>query len=520
MESKQSGRPVFEPSRRFYWAFFALCVLALSASFSSTSLSIAVTTIAQEFDLAEPEAFWLGSSAALASTVLQPCSAALSDVLGRKGALTLTATSLGAGSLIAAVAPSYAVLILGRSLQGIGSGGISAITDIIITDIVPLRFRGQWFAYISVPWAIGTAVGPILSGVLTNHGLWRWICAINVITCAAAIPLCVWALPPLPRKQDWMARLRSVDYMGFFILCGSLIAILVPIMQATVVYPWRDVRTLLPLMLGIAGLFVFLFFEWRIAKCPLVPLNRFQNRTCILVFLCTALHGLILWCLMYYLPVYYEAVKDFTALKSGLAVLPETLTIVPASMAIGTLVGWTGRYRWAIWSGWALSTAGLGLLYLLDESTSTVGWIFINMPAGFGIGILFGAMGFAIQAAVDAESVPVAVTLYSFWRAFGATLGISIGSSIFASEIPQAPSLAGRAEPGATASTIYARSALGFLSMNKGARVYALRKIWIFCTAICGLAMLASFGIQSFSLDQPLLKLKEEEINESEETIV
>jgi hypothetical protein len=187
-----------------------------------------------------------------------------------------------------------------------------------------------------------------------------------------------------------------------------------------VVYPWKDVRTLLPLVLGVVGICVFLIFEQWFAKFPLVPLTRFRNRSCLLTFFCTTFHGLVVWCLMYYLPVYYESVKGFGFLKSGLAVLPETLTLVPASIIIGFLVSWTGRYRWAIWLGWALSATGLGLLYLLDESTPTAKWICLNLSAGFGMGILFGAMGFAIQASVDAETVSLAVTLYSFWRAFGA----------------------------------------------------------------------------------------------------
>jgi MFS family permease len=129
-------------------------------------------TIAQRFHLSTPQTFWLGTSTALTSTVFQPCCACLSDVLGRKGALTFSAGALAAGSLIGAVAPNYATLIAGRSLQGIGVGGISAITDIIVTDIVPLRFRGKWFAFISVPWAIGTTIGPIIAGLLTKDGSW------------------------------------------------------------------------------------------------------------------------------------------------------------------------------------------------------------------------------------------------------------------------------------------------------------------------------------------------------------
>jgi MFS family permease len=114
----------------------------------------------------------MGTSTALTSTVFQPCCASISDVLGRRYALTLSAAFLAFGSCLAAVSPNYASIIAARSLQGIGAGGISAITDVIVTDIVPLRSRGKYFAFISVPWAIGTAIGPIISGVLAKDNLW------------------------------------------------------------------------------------------------------------------------------------------------------------------------------------------------------------------------------------------------------------------------------------------------------------------------------------------------------------
>jgi hypothetical protein len=149
---------------------------------------------------------------------------------------------------------------------------------------------------------------------------------------------------------------------------------------------------------------------------------------------------------------------------------------------------------------------------------STAAWICINLPAGVGMGMLFGALGFPIQACVDAESVPLAVSLFSFWRAFGAvsdigtqalgrvtcwhfdqTLGISIGSSIFASESKKVPSLQSRG-------ILETRGGLGFPTMSMDSRLLALRKIWIFCAAVCGVGLIASFGIQGLSLDRPLEK--------------
>ena len=93
-------------------------------------------------------------------------------MLGQKSALSVCATALATGCLIASLAESFSVLLTGRCLQGIGMGGVTAVTDIIVTSMVPLRFRGQWFAFISVPWAVGTVAGPIFGGAITKKVSW------------------------------------------------------------------------------------------------------------------------------------------------------------------------------------------------------------------------------------------------------------------------------------------------------------------------------------------------------------
>jgi MFS family permease len=103
---------------------------------------------------------------------VQPGCACFADIAGRRSALTYSAAMLALGGLLAAVAQNYATIITGRSLQGIGVGGIYAITEIIVTDLVPLRLRGIWLGFLSISSAIGTCSGPILSGVLTKTASW------------------------------------------------------------------------------------------------------------------------------------------------------------------------------------------------------------------------------------------------------------------------------------------------------------------------------------------------------------
>jgi hypothetical protein len=82
-------------------------------------------------------------------------------------------------------------------------------------------------------------------------------------------------------------------------------------------------------------------------------------------------------------------VSDLTDISTGVALFPATFTVAPASVAVGIIVTMTGRYRWSLWSGWVLTVAGMGLLYLLDPNISIPAWIFISLVSGLGLGLLF-----------------------------------------------------------------------------------------------------------------------------------
>jgi MFS family permease len=79
------------------------------------------------------------------------------------------------GALIASGANNFTLLLVGRSIQGIGGGGLTALTYVIITDMVTLRDRGKWFSVISLQWAIGSVTGPVIGGAFTEKSTWRWI---------------------------------------------------------------------------------------------------------------------------------------------------------------------------------------------------------------------------------------------------------------------------------------------------------------------------------------------------------
>jgi len=154
-----NGALPFNPDRRFYLAFVALAVLTLMVALDGTSLSVALPVVAQKLHGSALEAFWSGTSFLLASTVFQPSIAQFSHIFGRIQVVMVSITFFCVGVLIAAVAKDFTLLLVGRTIQGVGGGGIIAMTEILVTDLVPLRFRGQWAGVIGGMWAIGSVSG-------------------------------------------------------------------------------------------------------------------------------------------------------------------------------------------------------------------------------------------------------------------------------------------------------------------------------------------------------------------------
>lgn len=362
----------------------------------------------------------------------QPILCLASEIFGRRNVLLLAVILFTVGAILAAVSHGFTVLLLGRCIQGLGGGGILTLTEIIFADLIPLRERGKWFGVKFGASSLGTVTGPLLGGGFTqSQASWRWIFWFNLPFCGIALLLIPIFLridrPPVLLRD----RLAKVDYCGAVLFVASLTSFLIPITWGGVMYSWDAWQTLVPLMLGVAGLGLFAVHEALVVDEPLIPLALFRNRTLQMSYLGIFLHGLVLWSLVYYLPLYYEGVLGYRPVISGIAVFPECLTVAPISVVTGLLISKSGNYRWALWMGWPITALGLGVLCLLNSHTSIPRWVFINLPAGLGCGMLFPAVQLAVQAAADPATLTIAATMTAFFRVLGQAVGVAVGGVIF-----------------------------------------------------------------------------------------
>jgi MFS family permease len=175
------------------------------------------------------EALWAGTSFLLTSTVFQPSWASFSHIIGRKPVLLAALVLFTIGAIIASVANNFVVLLVGRSVQGVGGGGLVALTYVIITDIVTLRERGKWFSLISLHWAIGSVTGPVIGGAFAENTNWRWIFWLNIPFCIIAFVAITVCLRLTSKVGSIFERLKMYDWFGSFLFISSLTGFLIPL---------------------------------------------------------------------------------------------------------------------------------------------------------------------------------------------------------------------------------------------------------------------------------------------------
>lgn len=445
----------------------------------------------------------------------QPNFVAFSRNWGRRPLLLLAVTLFTVGSIVCAVSRNFAMMLAGRSVQGTGAAGILALTHILVTDMIPLRERGKYYAFINIVWAAGAVAGPLVGGALASVNAWRWIFYLNLPIVAIAFVGIVAFLKLENTPRTLEEKLLEVDYIGSVIFLPSITSFLVGITWGGVQYAWDSWRTLTPILVGLAGLVLFGIWEARFARLPMLPLDIFGNRDTNIAYLVVFIHGMILWSGIYYMPLFFEGAKDRSPVMAGVLALPMSLTVVPCSLAVGIVAAKTGHYRWALRVGWVLTTCAIGLFNLLNPTMTYLKVVFLLLFGGVGLGLIFPGISLAVQASVDQKNVAIAAAMTSFFRCFGQTIGVAIGGVIFqnrmAANLNRHPELASSA-------TAYSQDAVGLIQQinmmpasdpRKHVLADALSKsigiIWAVMCGLAGLALISTIFLKRYSLDQALV---------------
>ncbi|KAI1661699.1 major facilitator superfamily domain-containing protein [Daldinia decipiens] len=431
-EAQESSPPVFKPSFRVYAIIAGLGITNLLAALENTVVSIAAPVLLTDLKLGD-NFIWVINAFFLSSTATQPLFGQFCNVFGRRYVMLTVVAIFMLGSGICGGAMTGGMLIAGRAVQGVGSGGIIMVSSIIISDLVPLRQRGYFSAILMSIFGIGSALGPFIGGAIVSSTTWRWIFYMNLpIGSAAFAVLFVFLRVSYNKEMSFWQKLKRIDLVGNCILVASTVSVLYALSYAGTRYLWQSWHTLVPLLVGFLGLFIFTLFQaFGLSAEPLMPPRFFRTPTSVILAINTFLYsGLLYWCI-FFLPVFFQGVLLYSPRRSGVAMLPISLLGVPGSILGAIALARWGRYKPIHIVAFAIQTLGLGLFTLQREETTIAQWAIFQCIVSFGGGMVFTTMLPAFQAFIHERDLAACTATWYFIRLFGHVWGVAIPAAIF-----------------------------------------------------------------------------------------
>ncbi|KAI7885783.1 MFS general substrate transporter [Lichtheimia hyalospora FSU 10163] len=479
--------------------FFGLQLALFMAALDITILSTSLPRIASEFQ-AMTLSVWVASAYLLTQTAFQPLLAKLSDIFGRKPILVLSTVLFVLASVFCGTAQSMIWLIVSRAFQGIGASGVM----IIIADLVPLEKRGNYQAMVNLVYTSSSICGPLMGGSFTDYVSWRWNFFINIPIGAAAIAIVIFFLHLPIEKQDIKTRIKRIDFAGCALVLASAILVLLAIDFGGQIRTWGLVAVILPLV--VAGVLVALlvFVEIKVAVEPVLPPRLFKNRSVVAILLCTFFVSMCFQSMIFHMAIYFQVVRDDTATMSGLRMLSMQFTLSIFTISAGRFIAVTGKYKFLLYVGSALVATGIGLLSLLDISTSW-GQIYGTLAiGGAGFGLMFIATNISAQASVEKRDIAVMVGLNSFMRLVGSTLGLAIASALFNSGLenglPLAVPINYVNDILDSPEAIHGSLPVEYIQAVKQVYADSLKNIWHVTSGLGGLAFIVSWFTKQHSI--------------------
>ncbi|PXA98743.1 EmrB/QacA family drug resistance transporter [Nostoc sp. 3335mG] len=473
----------------------AVAVVLLLASLGQTIVSTALPTIVGQLGGLD-HLTWVVIAYLLSSTVVAPIYGKLGDLFGRKIVLQVAIVIFLIGAVLSALATSMTFLILARTIQGLGGGGLMVVAMTVVADIIPPRQRGKVQGLFGAVFGVATVVGPLLGGFIVEHISWQWIFLINLPLGILALVVIAAALKPRGERVK-----HSIDYMGFVLLSAGLTAFVLATSLGGNTFAWMSVETIGLVIFAIAALGGFIWVESRAAE-PVLPLSLFRNNTFAVSSAVGFLVGMAMFGSITFLPMYLQLAKGVSPTDSALQLIPMMVGLIGASMLSGFAMTRTGRYK--ILPQMSTFVLVIGLLLLATMQLDTPSWQIATYMflVGAGIGPVNSVSVTATQNAVPREIVGAATAGNTLFRQIGGSIGVSVFGAIFSSGLS---SRLGDVIPEGSGTGSFSANAVAALPENVRAIVleaFASALHPVFFTA-AGAAVIA-FGLTFLLEERPL----------------
>ncbi|CAB4814745.1 MAG: MFS transporter [Actinobacteria bacterium] len=371
---------------------------------------------------------WIFVSYQLTQAVSTNLWGKFSDLLGRKKLYQLSLAVFMVGSLTCGIATSMHMLIVGRAIQGIGSGGLFTLSMVIVGDVLSPRERGRYVGYMAGTYGMATVLGPLVGGTIVDNTSWRWIFFMMMPFGVAAM-----VLAQINLNLPFHRRERSIDYAGAITMIVWVTSFVL-FAEFGGREGFTSLKMLALLALGVVALLAFVRAEQQASE-PILPIRLFRERTFSLTVASQFTNGVFTMTVGIMLPLFLQIVGGVDATRSGVLTTPMVLGMLAASIYTGAMMTRTGRYRIYPIVGSGLMCASVGLLTTIGTGTPNLLAALYMFIAGAGSNGTSQVLTVAVQNRVHHDDLGIATSATAFFRSLGQVTGSAIYSALLVSRL-------------------------------------------------------------------------------------
>ncbi|MFL2001240.1 MDR family MFS transporter [Microbacterium sp. A1-JK] len=415
-----ASEPATAP-RRVLPALIGLLLGMFVSMLASTVVSTSLPVIVHDLNGDQAAFTWVITSTLLTTAISTPIWGKLADLFNRKLLIQIAIAIFVLATAAAGFSQNTEMLIAFRAVQGLGAGGLAALSQVIMADIISPRERGRYMGLFGAVMAVATVGGPLLGGVITDSFGWRF----NFFV---ALPFAVAALFIQQRTLHLPARPKravKIDYFGIVLLATAVSLILIWVTNAGKDYDWWSTETVLMVGGAIVSAVLFVIVELRVSE-PLVPLTLFRNRTFTLATIASIATGLAMFGTAVFLSQYMQMARGATPTEAGVMTIPMIAGLLLASVIVGSLISRYGHWKPYLIAGGVLLIAGSSLLSTIHYDTNFVLVSVYMALLGAGVGMTMQNLVLIVQNTARPEVMGAASSGVTFFRSLGGTVGVSV----------------------------------------------------------------------------------------------